>query len=367
MKNHLLLGILISIFQLGTSQVTSIKMDYGKDFFEGYAYGKKGSKQFVIDSTGNHWDVSSNSNLAGEINSIILYGNNSSDIYSFKEGKVIKTLPGRVKYFDGFFIQNLNEKYSILSSDYKVLHTFKENLPSATYISKVKYLGDSIFHYTYVPGPYKMTQFKLISCKGKKLGDFAFDKIGEFHSGLAKFLTKDEYGEEKWGYVNTKGEQVISAKFSKEPSDFYGNRAFIKYKSGEYGMINLQGVPVTKDIFDSYISLNSNRYFVVVDATKSKMIVDSVGHLVKNLNDKAQYFTGRKENSEMLLYKDYKIRLWGLMDFNGNAIGEQKFKELGPLVSNRAYVTFYEGENKRKGYINEKGEIIILFALESNF
>jgi hypothetical protein len=342
-------------------------MDHGRDFFEGYAFGSKGYQSFYIDSVGNYGRLPKKCFLVGAINSVIFYENDSSKIYSFVDEEVVKSLPGVIEFYDGLFVQQLKGKYSILDIEFNRLHTFNEILPATIGNRPLEYLGDSIFRFLTVSGPYRNIQFKLISARGDKLGDFSFDRIGEFSSGLAKYLTKNEFGEQKWGFVNTKGERIIPPKFSREPSDFIGNRAFIRYDSGEYGMINRKGIPVTKDIYDSYILLKNNRYFVVLDKNNEKLIVDSVGNTMKSLEKKTQYIRGKEENSELLLYRDYYLRLWGLMDFEGNQICSPKFNEIGPVISNRAYVTITNGEIERKGYINEKGHLVILFELDPDY
>lgn len=66
-------------------------------------------------------------------------------------------------------------------------------------------------------------------------------KANPFSEGLAAVSKNDEFGVEKWGFINTKGETVIDFKFSRRPSIF----------SDGYSLVQ----PVVKDQFDyAYIN-----------------------------------------------------------------------------------------------------------------
>jgi hypothetical protein len=68
-----------------------------------------------------------------------------------------------------------------------------------------------------------------------------------FYDGLAAVSKLDEFGKEKWGYINTHGEQVIDFKFSKEPGNFHHGRALVEPLQQDefrYAYINKKGEPV---------------------------------------------------------------------------------------------------------------------------
>ena len=67
-----------------------------------------------------------------------------------------------------------------------------------------------------------------------------FDCVCEFNEGFAA-VQKDG----KWGYINTKGEQIIECKFD---DAYYFNEGFARVeKDGKWGYINTKGCSV---IFD---------------------------------------------------------------------------------------------------------------------
>ena len=67
-----------------------------------------------------------------------------------------------------------------------------------------------------------------------------FDYVGCFNEGLAR-VKKDG----KWGYINTKGEQIIECKFD-DAYCFSEGFAWVE-KDGKWGYINTKGCSV---IFD---------------------------------------------------------------------------------------------------------------------
>ncbi|WP_103585714.1 WG repeat-containing protein [Campylobacter concisus] len=64
-----------------------------------------------------------------------------------------------------------------------------------------------------------------------------FDDVCYFYEGFAT-VQKDG----KWGYINTKGEQIVEYEFN-DARDFYEGFAPVQ-KDGEWGYINTKGYPV---------------------------------------------------------------------------------------------------------------------------
>ena len=76
-----------------------------------------------------------------------------------------------------------------------------------------------------------------------------FDYAGSFYEGFAR-VKKDG----KWGYINTKGEQIVECKFD-YAYDFYEGFARVE-KDGKYGYINTKGEQIVECKFDDV------RYFI---------------------------------------------------------------------------------------------------------
>ncbi|MCF1713316.1 WG repeat-containing protein [Flavihumibacter sp. RY-1] len=95
---------------------------------------------------------------------------------------------------------------------------------------------------------------KLREIKNKKIGfinrfgEFkippSFYKVGRFSEGLAFVCTLNEFGEERWGAIDTLGNLVIPYKFRSQPGRFSNGRSLVKaigLERIEYAMINRRG------------------------------------------------------------------------------------------------------------------------------
>ena len=125
-----------------------------------------------------------------------------------------------------------------------------------------------------------------INTKGEQIVECKFDEVRDFNEGFAS-VKKDG----KWGYINTKGEQIIECKFD-DFRDFNEGFAAVK-KDGKCGYINTKGeqiveckfdgtydfsegfAPVKKDGKCGYI--NTKGYPVIFDKSKNEIeVVDKV-------------------------------------------------------------------------------------------
>lgn len=127
-----------------------------------------------------------------------------------------------------------------------------------------------------------------INTKGEQIvecefyGGWYFNDFKDFNEGFAS--VKKDY---KWGYINTKGEQAIECKFD-YANDFNEGLASVK-KDGKYGYINTKGEQVIECKFDcawnfsegfakvkkdgEYGYINSKGCFVIFDESKNEIEV----------------------------------------------------------------------------------------------
>ena len=85
-------------------------------------------------------------------------------------------------------------------------------------------------------------KYGYINTKGEQVVECKFDAVWDFSKGLAA-VKKDG----KWGYINAKGEQVVECKFDKV---FDINNLVRVEKDGKCGYINTQGEYVIECKFD---------------------------------------------------------------------------------------------------------------------
>ena len=111
---------------------------------------------------------------------------------------------------------------------------------------------------------------------------WGFDGAWGFIGGFAK-VKKDG----KWGYINTKGEQIIEYKFD-DAYDF--NEGFARVqKDGKWGYINTKGRPVIFDeskneieVLDKAIDRSNNTFYLSRLGDKFGLLDESFNVIVKN-------------------------------------------------------------------------------------
>ena len=133
-----------------------------------------------------------------------------------------------------------------------------------------------------------------------------FDDVGNFYEGFA-WVKKDG----KWGYINTKGEQIVECEFD-DFYDFKEGFASVK-KDGKWGYINTKGEQIVECKFDSVGNFNEG--FAAVK-------------------------------------KDGK---WGYINTKGEQIVECKFDYACNFYEGLAWVK----KDRKWGYINTKGYFVI--------
>jgi hypothetical protein len=117
------------------------------------------------------------------------------------------------------------------------------------------------------------SELELITLKNKQVGYInrkgvfqvkpGYYKGGEFSEGVAFVCRLNEFGEERWGAIDTLGNLLIPFKFTSQPGNFNNNRSVIRIANTEFdcAVINKKGDTVFK--FPSFL--------------KDKIHVSSVG------------------------------------------------------------------------------------------
>ena len=109
-----------------------------------------------------------------------------------------------------------------------------------------------------------------------------FDCARDFKEGFA-LVKKDG----KWGYINTKGEQIIECKFD-DARDFSEGFAAVK-KDGKWGYINTKGYPAFFDkskneieVVDKVIDRSNNTFYLSRLGDKFGLLDENFSVVIKN-------------------------------------------------------------------------------------
>lgn len=264
-------------------------------------------------------------------------------------------------------------------------------------------------------------KFGYMKLTGEKLTEAVFDEAEPFFDGMAVVGQKDQYGINKYGYVNEKGELAIPFLFSIRPSKFSGGFAKVQpkdYGEFQYGFINKKGTLVFKqtaedkrklgnyefDTFQSYGLSTTTGGFYVLDTLfnilpkadyfaqfglvgnshfQGASYQEPNGGLhsskglfsVVNENNPKIYFSNNDMNHQGAL-RGKELRI-GFINLRTKTVVLPAFSRIGYFdpVSKLAYaevdsVVKKGGHNvieSTKGYINEKGEWVILQAKGSKW
>ena len=166
-----------------------------------------------------------------------------------------------------------------------------------------------------------------------------FDYVGnfKFKEGFAA-VQKDG----KFGYINTKGEQIVECKFD-YAHNFHEGFARV-LKDGKYGCINTKGVECkfneVRDFKEGFAAVEKDGKWGYIN-TKGEQIVEC------KFDDTSYFYEGFAR-----VKKDGK---WGYINTKGEQIIECKFDDVGYFNEGFAPVQ----KDGKYGYINTKGYSVI--------
>lgn len=239
-----------------------IDADSYEDFHEGIAVIKKGNKSALINSNGefvlNFSDLNFGNNYF-ENGAIIIDPVMSSKAgFVNRKGKIItmnsnESINGKFRK-DG----KVSLSSGVLIDTNGIKAPYPGSLKTPDHYSYVMSIGSSSFN------KYERISFyssrdiakKFMNLKSnenfgicdwnfKFITPLMFNSVTEFSEGLAAVSQIDEFGKEKWGYVDEKGKLIIPYTYTNKPGKFKSGLALIE--------------PVDKSVFEyAYIDRENN-------------------------------------------------------------------------------------------------------------
>ena len=153
-----------------------------------------------------------------------------------------------------------------------------------------------------------------INTKGEQIVECKFDGVGYFNKGFAP-VEKDG----KWGYINTKGEQIVECKFD-NGRDF--NEGFVAVlKDGKWGYINTKGEQIIECKFDDVGYFNEG--FAPVQKDGKYGYINTKGYSVifdKSKNEIMEVFDKVIDRSNNTFYLSRLGDKFGLLDENFSVV-----------------------------------------------
>ena len=153
-----------------------------------------------------------------------------------------------------------------------------------------------------------------INTKGEQIVECKFDNVSLFDEGFAR-VQKDG----KWGYINTKGEQAIECKFD-DACDFKEGFARVK-KDGKWGYINTKGEQIVECKFDGVRDFNEG--FALVKKDGKWGYINTKGCFVifdKSKNEIMEVFDKVIDRSNNTFYLSRLGDKFGLLDENFSVV-----------------------------------------------
>lgn len=221
-----------------------------------------------------------------------------------------------------------------------------------------------------------------------------YDYAGDFHNGAAVIGKKNEFGEIKYGYIDTKGNAITPLQFSKKPEPFSNDRAKVYYKEyRKYSFIDKKGQVIFTEtnsyggygpFINDYSQTKSRRGSVIMDKEgntySGKEFLKLFG-INDDMNTPEIYFPNYNTNKTVGFDDSKAISFWfdspktgrnnGLLFLNEKKafygtftefIGSPIYDNYDP-VSKLTIATFKNSNNYgdiTEGYVNQSGVFMII-------
>lgn len=376
--------------------------DFIGAFSEGFAIIKKGDKTAIIDSKGNFLIPFNKYGSVGNfVNGYATFNNNNSSGMIDKKGNEYvydgkKGFSAGNGFFDDYGYCEMRDN----QGDY-LLWNLKSGVNSKTiYFSKN--CQETTCYKNRVFGGSRLNinnglilfrdddgKYGYYGIQGSMKIQPQFTSAKAFSEGVAAVAKPNEFGEIKWGFIDTTGKIVIPFIYSNEPGNFYKNRAFVKSSQSTdfyFGFINknnelklkFKDYPIEENFTDGFLLFYNNYHPYFIDTSGNKL--DIIQHGTINgtyYADKVIYtknnisyveenpFTIIVNNQIKIAGKSFTASqpLVGIITIDGKTLAPPIFSDLSYFdgVSHLAKATYWIDDKKHiDGYINEKGIFIII-------
>ncbi len=205
-------------------------------------------------------------------------------------------------------------------------------------------------------------QLSLIDKKGEKIipnlskvKEYEVLRVGVMSDGLIRFKADNE----KWGYLNDKGELVIKPIYT-QCENFVNDMARVITDNNQLLVINKKGETVYKgETETSYLPVSNNNIAFGKKGTDNKIYYGLTDFKNEKIIKNNKYTGISMMSAEMIAVKNEENE-WGVINTKQEVIGDLRFKFTSePVISKSGFITA-QIDKKAKLY-NNKGELIKSF------
>ncbi|MBO4645795.1 MAG: WG repeat-containing protein [Bacteroidales bacterium] len=168
--------------------------------------------------------------------------------------------------------------------------------------------------------------------------------------------------DEKWGYINDKGEMVIQPQFA-ACEYFSCGLARVVDKEGKVGYIDKKGKMVIGAIYKDGTSFNEDLAFVVLE-NGAPQCINLKGEKVFELPKAERVCVFHEGLAQFCVLDDEGKFLWGYVDKKGNEVIAPAFFANSYFAEGLAVVVEEDG---KCGFIDKKGKITIGYQFDSAY
>ena len=211
-------------------------------------------------------------------------------------------------------------------------------------------------------------------------------EASNFSDGLASVLKANEYGEKRWGFIDTTGNVVIDFQYTYKPGNFKSGIAQVKSKDGKYGFINKKGEIIIEPQYTMATDFNEGLASVSKNYDQDcKFVINEKGEEIFELKSEVSTnmgmiysmnnSSGERCNCSYFFNGFMIVKVTsptgkstvGFLDKNGNLALKTDFNIVSFYKDGVFYVN-YTDENFKQvyGFINLKGKMILIKG-ESKF
>lgn len=203
----------------------------------------------------------------------------------------------------------------------------------------------------------KSNSYGFIDAKGKwVVMPTGWEEVGEFGNGRVQVQNKTNFF---WGYIDKKGVTKIPFDYRDKPGKFSCGRALVKNEKFEFGYIDVNGnMALDYNYTNNSFPFHNGFAAVTMDNNKyTKAIIDTTGKVVREIPSE---FTVNSDGNVVygtMADVDY---LTVLAPDGTVIIPAAAYNQIYSFGNNLAYARFFIGSESNAGFINRKGELVII-------